>query len=191
MSDDSASARASGSEHRGPGQIGVDEWVARSRRAVACLRQVSLGRCGALYERVPKPALFAGFVVVAALIPRRIESSNDIYYCASATVTLVFALLALGLNVAVGFAGSSTSATSPTTASAPTATRCSRPDKFGIHWQAWLVIPLVVLIAVVLGFLLALPSRRLIGDYLAIVTLFFGQIFFVLATQGYRSRSSV
>ena len=59
-------------------------------------------------------------------------------------------------------------------------------DKFGIHWQAWLVIPLVVAISALLGFLLALPSRRLVGDYLAIVTLFFGQIFYVIVTQGYR-----
>ncbi len=48
------------------------------------------------------------------------------------------------------------------------------------------MIPLVVAVSALLGLLLALPSRRLVGDYLAIVTLFFGQIFYVIATQGYR-----
>src|SRR5262249_11046941 len=40
--------------------------------------------------------------------------------------------------------------------------------------------------SILVGFLLALPSRRLVGDYLAIVTLFFGQIFYTIAVQGYR-----
>ncbi len=35
-----------------------------------------------------------------------------------------------------------------------------------------------------MGFLVGLPSRRLVGDYLAIVTLFFLQIFLTVATNG-------
>ena len=35
-----------------------------------------------------------------------------------------------------------------------------------------------------LGFLVALPSRRLVGDYLAIVTLFFGQLFVTVTNNG-------
>ena len=37
-----------------------------------------------------------------------------------------------------------------------------------------------------LGFLVALPSRRLVGDYLAIVTLFFGQLFVTVVNNGNR-----
>ena len=37
-----------------------------------------------------------------------------------------------------------------------------------------------------LGFLVALPSRRLVGDYLAIVTLFFGQFFVTVVNNGNR-----
>jgi ABC-type branched-subunit amino acid transport system permease subunit len=44
----------------------------------------------------------------------------------------------------------------------------------------------VLAASIIVGFLLALPSRRLVGDYLAIVTLFFGQIFYTVAVQGYR-----
>ena len=35
----------------------------------------------------------------------------------------------------------------------------------------------------ILGLLVALPSRRLVGDYLAIVTLFFGQLFVTVVEQ--------
>src|SRR5439155_8062420 len=57
---------------------------------------------------------------------------------------------------------------------------------YGVHWPTWGSIPVVVAATVILGILLALPSRRLAGDYLAIVTLFFGQIFVTITTQGYR-----
>ena len=46
------------------------------------------------------------------------------------------------------------------------------------------ILPVVVLASVLLGFLVALPSRRLVGDYLAIVTLFFGQLFVTVVSNG-------
>ena len=51
-------------------------------------------------------------------------------------------------------------------------------------------IIVVVGVSALLGLLLALPSRRLVGDYLAIVTLFFGQIFFVIVNASIPSRST-
>ena len=47
----------------------------------------------------------------------------------------------------------------------------------GIHLPAYLSLPIVMIGAAVLGLLVGWPSRRLIGDYLAIVTLFFGEAF--------------
>ena len=44
----------------------------------------------------------------------------------------------------------------------------------------------MIVSSALLGLLLGLPSRRLVGDYLAIVTLFFVQIFVVLATNADR-----
>ena len=136
---------------------------------------------------MPKPAVFAFFVAAAAAIPLlTAQTDNDIYFLRVGTVALVFALLALGLNVAVGFAGLLDLGYIAYYGIGAYGYAFLSSDKFGIHWEAWLVIPLVVAVSALLGLLLALPSRRLVGDYLAIVTLFFGQIFYVIATQGYR-----
>ena len=166
--------------------IGADEWVERSgERAVR--RGGLVGRAEALYERVPRPAVFAFFVVLAALLPLlTAQTDNDIYFLRVGTVALVFSLLALGLNVAVGFAGLLDLGYIAYYGIGAYGYAFLSSDKFGIHWQAWLVLPLVVGVSALLGLLLALPSRRLVGDYLAIVTLFFGQIFYIVATQGYR-----
>jgi branched-chain amino acid transport system permease protein len=173
------------SEQSGP-RIGADEWVARADER-AQTRGGFLGRARALYDRVPKPAVFAFFVAAGALVPLlTAQTDNDIYFLRVGTVALVFALLALGLNVAVGFAGLLDLGYIAYYGIGAYGYAILSSDKFGHHWQAWIVIPLIVAVAALLGFLLALPSRRLVGDYLAIVTLFFGQIFYVIVTQGYR-----
>ena len=165
-------------------QIGVDEWVARSgeryeaaRRFVGALRRV--------YDARPEAVVFALAVArrCARPVPDRADVNDD-YFLRVATVALVFALLALGLNVAVGFAGLLDLGYIAYYGVGAYGYAMFSSDKFGIHWQAWQTIPLVVVISAVLGFVLALPSRRLVGDYLAIVTLFFGQIFYVLVDAG-------
>ena len=56
---------------------------------------------------------------------------------------------------------------------------------YNLQWPTWQSVPLVVAATILLGFVLALPSRRLSGDYLAIVMLFFLQIFNNFTTNGY------
>jgi branched-chain amino acid transport system permease protein len=46
----------------------------------------------------------------------------------------------------------------------------------GIHLSIWLILPLAALLAAVFGALLGAPTLKLRGDYLAIVTLGFGEI---------------
>jgi branched-chain amino acid transport system permease protein len=158
-------------------QIGVDEWVARSGERVAA------SRLRARFAEIPELARFGAVAVLAALVPLL---TSDQYIIRVGTVTLVYALLALGLNVAVGFAGLLDLGYIAYYGVGAYGYAMLSSSKFGVHWQAWESIPVVLVGATLLGFVLALPSRRLIGDYLAIVTLFFGQIFYTLVTQGYR-----
>jgi ABC-type branched-subunit amino acid transport system permease subunit len=163
-------------------KIGADEWVARSGERImggGALRQA--------FDRLPKPVVFGGGFGLVALVPALTAlSSNDSYFLRVGTVTLVFALLALGLNVAVGFAGLLDLGYIAYYGVGAYGYAMLSSSKFGFHLQAWESIPIVIAVAAMLGFFLSLPSRRLIGDYLAIVTLFFGQIFFVLVSQGYQ-----
>ena len=162
--------------------IGVDEWVARSdeRRVVS---SGFLGQAGRAVENVPQWALLAGFVVLVALIP---AMTSDEYILRVATDTMIYVLLAVGLNVAVGWAGILDLGYIAFYGFAAYLFAELSSPHYGIHWPLWASLPVVLLATVVLGLVLALPSRRLTGDYLAIVTLFFGQIFITLTTQGYR-----
>ena len=158
-------------------QVGVDEWVARSghRREYAPGWR---GNAERLFERVGWWQRLAIAAVFGVLVP--FLTVND-FQLQVGINALLLALLALGLNVAVGWAGlldlgyiafygfgaygfallSSNQLNSPT----------------GIHLDALVSVPIVMVAAAVLGLVVGLPSRRLIGDYLAIITLFFGEAF--------------
>jgi len=57
-------------------------------------------------------------------------------------------------------------------------------NSFGIHVNFFLVLLAAVVIAAVLGALIGLPTLRLRGDYIAIVTLAFGEIIGRIALNG-------
>jgi len=120
---------------------------------------------------------------LAALVP--LMTSNE-YLLRVGVVSLIYALLALGLNVSVGLAGLLDLGYVAFYGFGAYGYAMLSSSKFGVHWATWETLPVVLAAAIVVGFLLALPSRRLVGDYLAIVTLFFGQIFYTIAVQGYR-----
>jgi len=96
---------------------------------------------------------------------------------------LLFALLALGLNVIVGEAGLLDLGYIAFYGFGAYCYALLSSNQFHLHWPSELTILLVTVASGCLGLLLGLPSRRLLGDYLAIVTLFFGQIFVQLATN--------
>jgi branched-chain amino acid transport system permease protein len=95
-------------------------------------------------------------------------------------------LLALGLNVVVGFAGLLDLGYVAFFGFGAYGYGMLASSQFGIHWPTIAILPIVVAATVLLGFLVALPSRRLVGDYLAIVTLFFGQLFVTVTNNGQR-----
>ncbi|HEY4439617.1 MAG TPA: hypothetical protein VGN14_04135, partial [Candidatus Elarobacter sp.] len=87
-----------------------------------------------------------------------------------------FVLLALGLNIVVGFAGLLDLGYAAFFAIGSYAFAMLASPQFGIHIPFWLVLFVASGIAAIFGILLGAPTLRLRGDYLAIVTLGFGEI---------------
>ena len=87
-----------------------------------------------------------------------------------------FVLLALGLNIVVGFAGLLDLGYAAFFAIGSYAFAMLASPQYGIHLPFWVVLFLASGIAAVFGILLGAPTLRLRGDYLAIVTLGFGEI---------------
>ncbi len=89
---------------------------------------------------------------------------------------LLYVMLALGLNIVVGFAGLlDLGFVAFYAVGAYTYALLSSPH-FGIHLPFYISIPIGALLAAVCGIMLGTPVLRLKGDYLAIVTLGFGEI---------------
>jgi len=166
-------------EQQGP-RIGKDEWVARhgdnrARRA---------GIAGTIEERlrgVPWWAWLALFTGAVCLLPLGVDSG---YARRIAFDTVIYMLLALGLNVVVGWGGLLDLGYVAFFGVGAYTYAFLSSDKFDLHLPAILTIPLACAVGGAIGLLVGLPSRRLVGDYLAIVTLFFFQIFLTVTNNG-------
>ncbi len=161
-------------------RIGADEWVA----SVEARRETDRGVMGALrrrFEGVPVPYWYALFGFGAAFLP--ILTSNG-YVLRVGFNTLNYMLLALGLNIVVGFAGILDLGYIAFFGIGAYGYAMLASSQFNVHWPTLAIIPVITLATVVFGYLVALPSRRLVGDYLAIVTLFFGQLFVTVTNNG-------
>jgi branched-chain amino acid transport system permease protein len=89
---------------------------------------------------------------------------------------MIYTMLALGLNIVVGFAGLlDLGYIAFYAVGAYTYALLSSPQ-FGIHLPFWTILPIGAGIACLFGVLLGAPTLKLRGDYLAIVTLGFGEI---------------
>jgi len=160
--------------------VGRDEWVARhgdnrSRRG---------GRLGTVEDRlrrVPWWAWLTLFVTAAALVP---VFSDSGYVRRVAFDISLYMLLALGLNVVVGWGGLLDLGYVAFYGIGAYAYALVSSDHYGVHLPTIVAIPAVVVLGAVVGFLVGLPSRRLTGDYLAIITLFFLQLFLTVTTNG-------
>jgi branched-chain amino acid transport system permease protein len=98
----------------------------------------------------------------------------------------IFCFLAIGLNIVVGFAGLldlGYVAFYAIGAYVNAYFSGALPIQPPFHLNPFLSIPVAILVAMAAGVLLGLPTLRLRGDYLAIVTLGFGEIVYVLANN--------
>jgi branched-chain amino acid transport system permease protein len=89
---------------------------------------------------------------------------------------ILYVLLALGLNIVVGFAGLLDLGYIAFYAVGAYAYALLASPHFGLHLPFWIILPIGAAIAAFFGILLGAPTLKLRGDYLAIVTLGFGEI---------------
>ncbi len=132
--------------------------------------------------RHPNAAFAAVALPFAALIPLLFHQAPDFVFWAASSLA-VYTLLALGLNVVVGFAGLLDLGYAAFFAIGAYTCAALASPKYGIHLPLWVLIFIGASVASMFGAILGAPTLRLRGDYLAIVTLGFGEIIPDLATN--------
>ncbi len=95
-------------------------------------------------------------------------------------LAILFALLALGLNIVVGFAGLLDLGYIAFYGVGAYCYALLASPHFGLHLPFWVILPIGAALACLFGVLLGAPTLKLRGDYLAIVTLGFGEIIRIL-----------
>ena len=91
-------------------------------------------------------------------------------------LAILFVLLSLGLNIVVGFAGLLDLGYIAFYAVGAYTYALLASPHFNLHLPFWMILPLGAAVACMFGVLLGAPTLKLRGDYLAIVTLGFGEI---------------
>jgi len=161
-------------------RVGVDEWVAQHEERREAYRGLA-GAVRRVWERIPPGGHLALLLGPFAIFP--FVSSNEGNLFRYGLITLIYALLALGLNIVVGFAGLLDLGYVAFFGFGAYLYGILASGHSGHHLQAEVAIPIVVVSAALLGLLLGLTSWRLLGDYLAIVTLFFLQAFVIFVNN--------
>jgi branched-chain amino acid transport system permease protein len=119
----------------------------------------------------------AGLGAVALLAPLVVP--NDYVMGVIARICL-YAVLALGLNIVVGFAGLLDIGYVAFFGIGSYAYALLASPHFGIHLPFLVALPIVVAATAVSGVIIGAPTLRVRGDYLAMVTLGFGEIVYLL-----------
>ena len=129
---------------------------------------LSLPKLPSLPAQWAKPLMFAALLMAVTWPFFAGRNAIDI-----ATLALIYVMLGLGLNVVVGFAGLlDLGFVGFYAVGAYTYALLFH----WADWSFWQALPLAGAMAALFGFLLGFPVLRLRGDYLAIVTLGFGEI---------------
>lgn len=115
----------------------------------------------------------AGVVLASAALMAIVGQLGNDYYLRIVFTMCVYYLCAAGMNVLVGYAGQKSLGQAGLFAAGAYAVALltSRTDI-----GPWLALPLSMLVAALCGVLIALPSLRVKGPYLAMVTLAFGVV---------------
>ena len=126
-----------------------------------------------------RPALaWAGIVLVAvalAALPFVLAGIGTAWVRIT-NLAILYCFLALGLNIVVGFAGLLDLGYIAFYGVGAYTYALRASPHFGLHLPFWVILPMGAFVACIFGVLLGAPTLKLRGDYLAIVTLGFGEI---------------
>ena len=139
-------------------------------------------------RKVTRRGFGVALFIVALFLPHIV--TDPFWHAAMVEQIAIYVLLAMGLNVVVGFAGLldlgyvafyaiGAYTTAWVTGALPT------PPLFHHALNAFYAIPAAIVIVMLAGVLLGAPTLRLRGDYLAIVTLGFGELILIFANNLY------
>jgi branched-chain amino acid transport system permease protein len=153
--------------------IGTDQWVEQHEKRIGSRAGIS-GKLLSIFQKIPVSARYGLLIVVAFAFGTLVQNE----YVLRIAVNLgVFLILTYGLNIVMGFAGLLDLGYVAFFGFGAYQYALLSSDHLNTHLPTIATIPIIVVSTALLGLLVSLPSRRLFGDYLAIVTLFFGQVF--------------
>lgn len=145
-------------------------------RAVGARWDALLDRFNALpvLARAALITLFVLFFYALPLLRPPLITTNDIDFGGVLFSAAAFALVAVGLNIVVGYAGLLDLGYVGFYAVGAYTTGVLTVQHG--HWPFFLILPVAVAVTMISGVLLGAPTLRVRGDYLAIVTMGFGEI---------------
>ncbi|MEU4888609.1 MULTISPECIES: branched-chain amino acid ABC transporter permease [Streptomyces] len=166
-----ASAYVNAVEERAPANIALaGKGVGTPKPNRAAIAQAASGVLASKW-------LGLGVAVAAVALP---YLNSSTYTIQLATDALIFVMLAVGLNIVVGYCGLLDLGYAAFFA---VGAYTSGLLATGFGWPVIATIPVVVLAAIISGLLIGGPTLRLRSDYLAIVTLGFGEIIRITANN--------
>jgi len=164
----------------------------------------AFGEAGRQWRRLPPRVRtvipFVALLAIAALyplyqasLPTNVPFILNFPTVGSGVIIIVFVMMAVGLNIVVGYAGLldlgyvAFYAVGAYTAGWLASGHFQQvkihlggagvsPEARGIHINMWIVLVVAGILTMIAGILIGIPTLRLRGDYLAIVTLGFGEI---------------
>lgn len=121
--------------------------------------------------------------LAGGVVPLSFFTAGESYLFRVVTLALMYSIMALGLNIMVGYVGLLDMGYVAFFAIGAYTYALLASPLHGLHVPFWAVLPVTVGVSATCGVLLGIPVLRLRGDYLAIVTLGLGEIVRLLANN--------
>ena len=131
-------------------------------------------------SKLTRYIIYGVLILFVFLLPLRLDPS----WIYTAGTVGIYVLLGLGLNIVVGLAGLlDLGYVAFFAIGAYSMALLTAPAPQHLLWSFWVALPVGVILAASAGVLLGIPVLRMRGDYLAIVTLGFGEIIHILSSS--------